>query len=109
MTNDEGRQTMKYLLAVDGSDQSLDAVRFFEALSPAESLKVLHVANVPGIPYPAMGANVAKDLAMTVERAVKEEGESLAFRRSTSCSGSGFDAGVRAVRAVRFRGLGSGF
>lgn len=66
---------MKYLLAVDGSDQSLDATRAFEALSPAESLKVLHVVNVPGIPYPAIGINVAKDLAMTVELAMKEEGE----------------------------------
>ena len=66
---------MKYLLAIDGSDQSLDATRAFEALTPAESLKVLHVVSVPGIPYTAMGANVAKDLAMTVERAMKEEGE----------------------------------
>ncbi len=66
---------MKYLLAVDGSDQSLNATRAFEALTPAESLKVLHVVNVPGIPYPAMGANVAKDLAMTVEKAMQEEGE----------------------------------
>jgi len=66
---------MKYLLAVDGSDQSLDATRVFEALSPGESLKLLHVVNVPGVPYPAMGANVAKDLAMTVERAMNEEGE----------------------------------
>ncbi len=66
---------MKYLLAVDGSDQSLDATRAFEALSPAESLKVLNVVNVPGIPYPAMGAGVAKDLATTVELAMKEEGE----------------------------------
>lgn len=66
---------MRYLLAVDGSDQSLDATRAFEVLSPAERLKVLHVVNVPGIPYPAMGANVAKDLAMNVEKAMKEEGE----------------------------------
>ncbi len=66
---------MKYLLAVDGSDQSLDATRAFEALSPAKSLKVLNVVSVPGIPYPAMGAGVAKDLAMTVEQAMKEEGE----------------------------------
>jgi nucleotide-binding universal stress UspA family protein len=66
---------MKYLLAVDGSDQSLDATRVFEALTPAESLKVLNVVSVPGIPYPAMGANVAKDLATTVELAMKEEGE----------------------------------
>jgi nucleotide-binding universal stress UspA family protein len=66
---------MKYLLAVDGSEQALDATRVFEALAPAESLKVLNVVSVPGIPYPAMGANVAKDLAMTVELAMKEEGE----------------------------------
>ena len=68
---------MKYVLAVDGSDQSLDATRVFEALSPAEKLVVLNVVNVPGIPYPAMGAGVAKDLSVTVERAMKEEGERL--------------------------------
>jgi hypothetical protein len=66
---------MKYLLAVDGSDQSLDATRVFEALTQAESLKVLNVVSVPRIPYPAIGANVAKDLAATVELAMKEEGE----------------------------------
>ncbi len=66
---------MKYLLAVDGSDQSLDATRVLEALSPAKSLKLLHVVSVPGIPYPAIGADVAKDLAITVEKAMKEEGE----------------------------------
>jgi nucleotide-binding universal stress UspA family protein len=66
---------MKYLLAVDGSDQSLDATRAFEALSPAESLMVLYVVNVPGIPYPAMGAGVAKDLSMAVDKAMRDEGE----------------------------------
>jgi nucleotide-binding universal stress UspA family protein len=70
-----GRLFMKYLLAVDGSDQSLDATRVFDALSPAESLVVLHVVNVPGIPYPAMGAGVAKDLSMAVDKAMREEGE----------------------------------
>ncbi len=66
---------MKYLLAVDGSDQSIEATRAFENLSPAESLKLLHVVNVPGVPYPAMGADVAKDLTMAVEKAMMEEGE----------------------------------
>jgi nucleotide-binding universal stress UspA family protein len=66
---------MKYLLAVDGSDQSLDATRAFDVLSPAESLVVLHVVNVPGIPYPAMGAGVAKDLSIAVDKAMREEGE----------------------------------
>lgn len=68
---------MKYLLAVDGSDQSVDATRGFEALSPAESLMVLYVVNVPGIPYPAMGAGVAKDLSMAVDKAMREEGERI--------------------------------
>lgn len=72
-----GRRFMKYLLAVDGSDQSLDATRAFEALSPGENLKVLHVVNVPGIPYPAIGAGVAKDLSMAVDKAMREEGERI--------------------------------
>lgn len=66
---------MKYLLAVDGSDQALDATRAFEALNPGEKLIVLHAVNVPGIPYPAMGAGVAKDLSMAVDKAMHEEGE----------------------------------
>jgi len=66
---------MKYLLAVDGSDQSLDATRAFDALSSGEKLVVLHVVNVPGIPYPAFGAGVAKDLSMAVDKAMREEGE----------------------------------
>ena len=68
---------MKYVLAVDGSDHSLDATRAFEALSPAEKLVVLNAVSMPGIPYPAMGAGVAKDLAVTVERAMKEEGNRI--------------------------------
>ena len=66
---------MKYLLAVDGSDQSLDAIRALEGLSPAEKLMVLHVVNIPSTTYPAMGAGVAKDLGIMVEKAMKEEGE----------------------------------
>jgi len=68
---------MKYVLAVDGSDESVNATRAFEGLSAAEKLVVLNVVNIPGIPYPAMGAGVAKDLSVTVERAMKEEGERL--------------------------------
>jgi nucleotide-binding universal stress UspA family protein len=68
---------MKYLLAVDGSDQSLDATRVFDSLSPAESLVVLHAVNVPGIPYPAMGAGVAKDLSLAVDKAMRDEGERI--------------------------------
>ncbi len=68
---------MKYLLAVDGSDQSLDATRVFEALSPGEGVTVLHAVNTPGVPYPAMGSGVAKDLSIAVDKAMREEGERI--------------------------------
>ncbi len=76
---------MKYLLAVDGSDQSVDAIRVFEALAPAESLKVLHVVHVPGVPYPAVGANVAQDLAMTVESMIGKKENVCWIKRCLFC------------------------
>ena len=71
---------MKVLLAVDGSDQSFDAVRAMGCLSPAEPLVVLHVIHLPQLSYPTLGPNLNKDLALTVEQAMKEEGERLLDR-----------------------------
>ncbi len=68
---------MKYLLAVDGSEESLNATRALEALSPGKELTLLHVVNVPGVPYPAIGAGIAKDLTLTVQKGLKDEGERL--------------------------------
>jgi len=68
---------MKVLLAVDGSDQSLDAVRAMGCLNPAETLTVLYVVHLPHLSYPTLGPNLNKDLALTVEQAMKEEGERL--------------------------------
>jgi len=66
---------MKVLLAVDGSDQSFDAVRAMGCLAPAQPLTVIHVVNLPHLTYPTLGPNLDKDLALTVEQAMKEEGE----------------------------------
>jgi len=74
---------MKVLLAVDGSDQSLDAVRAVECLSPAHPLTVVYVLNLPRLAYPTLGPNLDKELSMTVEQAMKEEGENLTKRAAS--------------------------
>jgi len=74
---------MKVLLAIDGSDQSLDAVRAVECLSPAHPLTVLYVLNLPRLAYPTLGPNLDKELSMTVEEAMKEEGASFTNRAAS--------------------------
>ena len=71
---------MKVLLAVDGSDQSLDAVRAVECLAPAHPMTVLYVLNLPRLAYPTLGPNLDKELSMNVEEAMKEEAESITDR-----------------------------
>ncbi|GJL55494.1 MAG: hypothetical protein NPIRA02_26260 [Nitrospirales bacterium] len=71
---------MKIILAADGSEQSYEAVRGLTGLSHAEELTVLTVISVPGLSYPTIGMGIAKDLSMQVERAMREEGESLLER-----------------------------
>ena len=71
---------MKVLLAVDGSDQSLEAVRAMGCLSPAQPLTVLHVLHLPNLSYPTLGSDLNKDLAITIEQAMREEGERLLDR-----------------------------
>ncbi len=71
---------MKIILAADGSEQSYEAARGLNGLAPAEELTVLTVVSVPGLSYPTIGAGLAKDLSMEVEKAMKEEGERLLER-----------------------------
>lgn len=71
---------MKIILAADGSEQSYEAARGLSGLAPAEELTVLTVVNVPGLSYPTIGAGLAKDLSMEVEKAMREEGERLLER-----------------------------
>ncbi|NKB81374.1 MAG: hypothetical protein GKS05_05690 [Nitrospirales bacterium] len=71
---------MKIMLAVDGSDQSYEAARGLSGLAPAEELTVLTVVSVPGLSYPTIGAELAKDLSMQVETAMREDAERLLER-----------------------------
>ena len=74
---------MKVLLAVDGSDPSYDAVRATDCLAPAHPLTLLYVLNLPRMAYPTLGPNFDKDLSMTIEEAMKEEGERLLDRAAS--------------------------
>lgn len=74
---------MRALLAVDGSDQSYEAARALAQLSQAEQLILLHVLDVPTPMYPTVMPEVARDLYVTVERGMREDGERLLKRISS--------------------------
>lgn len=71
---------MKIVLAVDGSDQSYEAIRAVESLAPVEQLIVLHAMNIPGLSYPTLGPNLDKELALTVVQVMNEEADHLLDR-----------------------------
>ena len=71
---------MKTLLAVDGSDNSYEAVRAFKFFARSEQLILLHAMNVPRPAYPMMMPEVANELYTAVERHMREDGERLLDR-----------------------------
>ena len=71
---------MKTLLAVDGSDNSYEAVRALKFLSRADQVILLHVLNVPRPAYPMMMPEVSDELYKAVERSMREDGERLLDR-----------------------------
>lgn len=70
---------MRVLLAVDGSDQSYDAVRALAHMAPAQAI-LLHVVDVPLPAYPMMMPEVSRELYATVEKHMKEDGRRLLDR-----------------------------
>jgi len=71
---------MKLLLAIDGSDQSYEAVRALKYLARAEELHILHILDVPSPAYPMMVPEVAQELYTTIERTMREDGARLLDR-----------------------------
>jgi nucleotide-binding universal stress UspA family protein len=71
---------MKTLLAVDGSDNSYEAVRVMKYMARAEQLTLLHALNVPRPAYPMMLPEVAEELYKTLEQSMREDGERLLDR-----------------------------
>jgi nucleotide-binding universal stress UspA family protein len=71
---------MKILLAIDGSDNSYEAVRSIKHLARADELTLLHVLDVPKPAYPRMVPEVARELYADLEQAMREDGERLLER-----------------------------
>ena len=71
---------MKTLLAVDGSDNSYEAVHALQYFARAEQLTLLHALNVPRPAYPMMLPEVAEDLYKDLEQHMREDGERLLNR-----------------------------
>jgi nucleotide-binding universal stress UspA family protein len=71
---------MRILLAVDGSDNSYEAVRALKYFGRAEELILLHVLDVPKPAYPMMVPEVAHELYGAVQQAMRVDGEGLLDR-----------------------------
>lgn len=71
---------MKTLLAVDGSDNSYEAVHALKYFARAEQLTLLHALEVPRPAYPMMPPEVAGEHTTTLEQSVREDGERLLDR-----------------------------
>lgn len=71
---------MNTLLAVDGSDNSYEAVRALKSLARADRLVILHALDVPQPAYPMMAQEIAHELYTTIERGMREDGERLLER-----------------------------
>ncbi|MDZ4734148.1 MAG: universal stress protein [Nitrospirota bacterium] len=71
---------MKTLLAVDGSDNSYEAVHALKYFARAEQLTLLHALDVPKPAYPIMLPEVVDELYGALEQSMREEGERLLER-----------------------------
>ena len=71
---------MKTLLAVDGSDNSYEAVHIMKYMARAEQLTLLHALNIPRPAYPTMIPEAAEEIYKTLEQSMKEDGERLLDR-----------------------------
>jgi nucleotide-binding universal stress UspA family protein len=71
---------MKTLLAVDGSDNSYEAVHALKYFARAEQLTLLHALDVPRPAYPMMLPKLAEEHYKTLEQNMRRDGERLLDR-----------------------------
>ena len=73
---------MKTILAVDGSDNSYEAVHVMKYIARTEQLTLLHALDVPRPAYPemAMRPEAAEELYTALEQNMREDGERLLNR-----------------------------
>lgn len=73
---------MKTILAVDGSDNSYEAVHVMKYIAQAEQLTLFHALNVPRPAYPEMMMlpEAAEEMYTALEQSMREDGERLLDR-----------------------------
>ncbi|MBK5283691.1 MAG: universal stress protein [Nitrospiraceae bacterium] len=71
---------MKTLLAVDGSDNSYEAVHALKYLARAEQLTLLHALDVPRPAFPILLSKIGEDHFTSLEQSMREDGERLLDR-----------------------------
>ena len=71
---------MKTLLAVDGSDNSYEAVHALKYFARAEQLTLLHALDVPRPAYPMILPKLAEEHYKTLEQNMRRDGERLLDR-----------------------------
>lgn len=74
---------MRILLAVDGSENSYEAVRSLAHLRNPEQVTILHAIDVPRPAYPTLVPEVTHELSRQVEAQMREEGRRLLDRIGT--------------------------
>lgn len=92
---------MKTLLAVDGSNNSYEAVHALKYFARAEQLTLLHALNVPRPAYPMMLPKVAGSSIRLLNRSCGKTGSgcSIGFSPSSRCTQAPrrntFESGLR--------------
>lgn len=71
---------MKTLLAVDGSDNSYEAVHALKFFAQAEQLTLLHVVDAPRSMHPMMATRGDREEYTALEQSMREDGERLLDR-----------------------------
>lgn len=71
---------MKTLLAVDGSDNSYEAVHALKYVAQADQVTLLHALDIPRPAYPMMLPKLAEEHYIALEQIMREDGERLLNR-----------------------------
>lgn len=82
---------MRILLAIDGSEQSLQATEAVRQLASISTLTLLHVVDLTRLRFSMLGAelgaDIAHDLATATEKALRKDGEQALSRAESLLSG----------------------
>ncbi|MDH4360717.1 MAG: universal stress protein [Nitrospirota bacterium] len=78
---------MRVLLAIDGSEQSIQATQAVMRLASVATLTILHVIDLPRLTFSMLGPEIAHDLSKVAEEALRKDGEHALTRCRSLLSG----------------------